>query len=169
MDKIFPVRKHPRLNNFDYSSAGAYFVTICTDKRVCILSDIVQATNESTRVNFICQLTKYGTIAKDQLLLLKSRYPFIEIDKFVIMPNHIHVVFIFQRKSDEIEARASLTDIICTYKSITTRLCKKAGLSKKMFQTSFYEHIIRNHDDYEEIVRYIENNPLNWHYDELYT
>ena len=60
-------------------------------------------------------------------------------------------------------------DIICAYKSLTARECKKIGFDDKLFQKSFYEHIIRDRKDYEEITRYIYENPMRWYYDELYT
>ena len=62
----------------------------------------------------------------------------------------------------------TITDIVCAYKSLTTRECKKNGVEGILFQTSFYEHIIRGREDYEEIVKYIYENPLRWYYDELY-
>ena len=65
--------------------------------------------------------------------------------------------------------RPTITDIVCAYKSLTTRVCKKNGFDGKLFQTSFYEHIIRCREDYEEIEKYIYENPIRWYYDELYT
>ena len=62
--------------------------------------------------------------------------------------------------------RPTITDIVCAYKSLTTRECKKNGFDGKLFQTSFYEHIIRGREDYEEIVKYIYENPIRWYYDE---
>ena len=59
-------------------------------------------------------------------------------------------------------------DAICAYKSLATRECKRIGLTEKLFQTSFYEHVIRDRDDYDEIVKYIHENPTRWYYDELY-
>ena len=59
-------------------------------------------------------------------------------------------------------------DIVCAYKSLTTRECKKNGFEGKMFQSSFYEHIIRGREDHMEIVKYIQENPIQWYYDELY-
>ena len=101
--KELPKRKHPRLDYYDYSSAGAYFVTICTQNRRCVLS------------------------------------------------------------------RPTIMDVTGAYKSLTTRECKKVGMSENLFRTSFYEHIIRGCEDYEEIAKYIHENPMRWYYDELYT
>jgi hypothetical protein len=62
----------------------------------------------------------------------------------------------------------TIMDVVCAYKSLTTRECKKNGFIDKLFQTSFYEHIIRNREDYDEIRRYIYENPIRWYFDELY-
>ena len=167
-EKELPKRKHPRLDNYDYSSAGAYFVTICTQNRRCVLSRIVGrglAPAETTAIEY----TYLGEIAEKQLFLLADRYPYLTIDQYVIMPNHIHAILILNGETAGASPRPTLTDIVCTYKSLTTRECKKSGFREKLFQTSFYEHIIRGRDDYEEIVKYIYENPIRWCYDELYT
>ena len=165
MNNDLPKRKHPRLDTFDYSSAGAYFVTICTQDRRCVLSDI---TTESSHSPANVKYTNYGFLAEQQLLTLKERFPFLDIYNYVIMPNHIHIVFVFHRQSGESDVKEALTDVICAYKSLTAKACREMGFSGKLFQTSFYEHIIRNYDEYKEIAEYIENNPINWYYDELY-
>lgn len=98
MEKNLPKRKHPRLKSFDYSMPGAYFITICTQNKRCLLSNIVKEVHLSadlksdhhqTAEN---QYTIYGEIAKEQLFLLEKRYPSVKIDRYVIMPNHIHVI-----------------------------------------------------------------------------
>ena len=169
MDKAkeLPQRKHPRLDNYDYSSAGAYFVTICTQNRRCVLSRIVGrglAPAEASGMEY----TSFGKIAEQQLLSLKDRYAYLSVDQYVIMPNHIHVVLILESEAAGASPRPTITDIVCAYKSLTTRECKKNGFNGKLFQTSFYEHIIRGREDYEEIVKYIYENPIRWYYDELY-
>ena len=64
--------------------------------------------------------------------------------------------------------RPTIMDVVCAYKSLTSIQCKKNGFSTKIFQTSFYEHVIRDRRDYDEIVKYIDENPMRWYYDELY-
>ena len=163
-----PKRKHTRLDNYDYSSAGAYFVTICTQNRQCVLSCIVGrglAPAETTELEY----TLFGEIAEKQLFLLEDRFPYLAVDKYVIMPNHIHAIMILNGEAAGASPRPTITDIVCAYKSLTTKECKKNGLGEKLFQTSFYEHIIRGRVDYEEIAKYIYENPIHWCYDELYT
>jgi len=88
-----PERKQIRLQNYDYSSPGAYYVTLCTEKRRKVLSDIIVGQGLAPAET---RLSHYGKIAEEQLLLLQKRYDFIKIDKFVIMPDHIHAIVIFK-------------------------------------------------------------------------
>ena len=159
-----PERKHSRLKGYDYGAAGGYFVTICTQNRQCLLSRIVGRGLAPAEI----QYTRYGQIARDQLLLLEQRYPSLKIDQYVIMPNHIHIIFIL-RDAAGASPRPTITDVVCAYKSLTTRECKKVRPIDKLFQTSFYEHVIRGRKDHDEIVEYIINNPKRWELDHLYT
>ena len=163
MEKCLPERKHTRLRDYDYGTAGAYFVTICTQNRRCLLSRIVGRGLAPAEI----QYTQYGQIARNQLLLLERRYPALKIDSYVIMPNHIHAILILE--DAEAGRNRTLSDVICAYKSLTTRECKKVRPIDKLFQTSFYEHVIRGRKDYDEIVEYITNNPKQWELDSLYS
>ncbi len=167
-NKKIPKRKHPRLNNYDYSSAGAYFITICTQNRQCILSHTVGRGLAPAETNKL-KYTLFGEIAEKQLLLLENRYSYLSIGEYIIMPNHIHAILILNSETAGASPRPTVTDIICAYKSLTTKECKNNGFKGTLFQTSFYEHIIRNRDDYNESVKYIRENPMRWYYDELYT
>ena len=192
-EKELPKRKHPRLENYDYSSAGAYFVTICTQNRRCVLSRIV-GRGLAPAITSGIEYTLFGKIAEEQLLLFEKRYPCLTVEQYSIMPNHIHAILILANEAagasprptimDIVCAHKSLTtrenvaagasprptimDIVCAYKSLTTRECKKNGFDGKLFQTSFYEHIIRGQEDYDEIAKYIYENPMQWYCDELY-
>ncbi len=157
-------RKHPRLDNYDYSSAGGYFVTICTQDRRWALSRLVGRGLAPAEKEYL-ELTQIGEIAEQQILLLEKMYPFLKVDRYVIMPNHIHVIFILKNQAAGASPRPTVMDIVCAYKSLTTRECRKIGFKDKLFQTSFYEHIIRNRDDYDEIAKYIYENPIRWYYD----
>ena len=160
-----PKRKHPRLDNYDYSSAGLYFITICAHNRKCIFSRIVTSVeNDNIKIAY----KPFGKIAENQLLSLKNRYPSLKIYAYVIMPNHIHLIINPAFGTAGASPRPTVMDIICTYKSLTTRECKKAYMTDKVFQTSFYEHIIRSKEEYEETLKYIYDNPDHWIYDPLY-
>lgn len=179
-----PRRKHPRLKDYDYSQNGYYYVTINTEKKLPILSTVGRGLAPASRglapAVPAVELTKIGKIAEEQLMALEERYRYVKIDKYVIMPTHIHVIIILENQALEgggtagaspIKAGASprptLTDIICSYKSLTTRLSNAADNipGRKIFQTSFYEHIIRSETDYQEIWQYIDSNPSKWNFD----
>ena len=101
---------------------------------------------------------------------LEKRYGNIHICEYVIMPNHIHFILMINKVAAGASPCPTVSDIICTYKSLTTRLCKQKGYSgNKLFQTSFYDHIIRDDEDYNTKAQYIDTNPLTWERDELYT
>ena len=158
-------RKHPRLDHYDYSTAGAYFVTICTQNRRCLLFHVVGRGLAPAA----WELTEYGKIAEEQLLLIEKRYPSIKIDKYVIMPNHIHFILVIANEAAGASPRPTVMDVVCAYKSLTTRKCKEVKLIDKLFQTSFHEHILRGREDYKETVKYICENPMRWYYDELFS
>ena len=164
MENPLPKRKHPRLDHYDYSTPGAYFITICTQDRRCLLSTIVGRGLAPAEI----QYTVFGEIARKQLFLLEERYPNLYIDRFVIMPNHIHTILLLEQAAGA-SPRPTITDIVCAYKSLTTRECKKAQPIDKLFQASFYEHVIRGQSDYDEITEYIANNPKQWELDKLYS
>ena len=84
------------------------------------------------------------------------------------MPNHIHAILRLTETAGA-SPRPTVTDIICAYKSLTTRACKEIAPIGKLFQISFYDHVIRNQKDYLEISEYILNNPKQWELDKLYT
>ena len=95
MENNFQKRKHPRLDHYDYSTGGAYFITICTQNRRCLLSRIVGRGLAPAEI----QYTAYGRIAQEQLLILEQRYPSLKVNQYVIMPNHIHAILLLGETS----------------------------------------------------------------------
>lgn len=172
----YPSRKHPRLKNYDYSSNGYYFVTVCSENMSCVFSSINRnagdelAPNDREYADTVVSLSDVGLIAEQQLFDLENRFGFVKIDKYVIMPNHIHAIIILDGQTAGASPRPTLTDIICAYKSLTTRICNKMQnqLGRKLFQTSFYEEIIRDENAYQRIWEYIAENSRKWHNDEYY-
>ena len=155
-----PKRKSKRLKGFDYSTEGYYFVTICTHKHKLIFSKIVGqglAPAENT-------LTPFGKIAEAQLLALEHRFSCVQIHKYVIMPNHIHAIIVLTSESKE-KPSVSLSDIVCVFKSMTTRLCHQQQNTGQIFQASFHDHIIRGEQNYLNIWQYIDSNPNKWEKD----
>ena len=165
IDSKLPKRKPTRWSEIDYSTAGLYFITICTHQRKQTLSTVV---GEGLAPPVI-ELTPYGEIAEQQLSLLKARFPSVDIDTYIIMPNHIHLILhLTNSAAGGASPSPTVSDIICAFKSLTTRLCKQKYNEKKIFQRSFYDHVIRNEHEYAEISKYIAKNPQTWREDSLY-
>lgn len=161
-------RKHPRLKTFDYSQDGCYFVTICTENKLPLLSRVNQS--QSPIEDAIISLTAFGYIVENEILALPERYPYAVIDKYVIMPTHLHAIIRFERNMETSSIRPTLMDMICTFKSLTTRACNQSDRTarQKLWQTSFYEKTIRDDKSYSIIWDYIESNPHKWEKDEYY-
>jgi REP element-mobilizing transposase RayT len=177
MENKLPKRKSTRLKDFDYSSAGAYFVTICVRERKQLLSEIVKTnfTGVNETINsavgeglappeFKTQLKPCGKIAEEQLLLLETRYENVTIEDYVIMPDHIHAVIFLHEKAGGASPSPTLDDVVCAFKSLTSRACKQQYGIEKIFQRSSAEHIVRDMKDYEIRRKYIYENPMRWYY-----
>ena len=176
-DKDLPKRKSTRLKNFDYSSVGTYFVTICIRDRMQILSEIVRtdltSADETIGIavgeglappEFMVKLKPCGEIVKEQLQLIETRFPSVTVEDYVIMPDHIHAVIFLHGKAGGASPSPTLDDVICAFKSLTSRSCKQKYGIEKMFQRSSAEHIVRDRDDYETRRKYIYENPKRWYY-----
>ena len=168
MGEKLPQRKHTRLKSYDYSRPGAYFVTVCTHNRRCILSKITGYQQNYPNKAEIT-LLPYGIIAAQQLFALEKRYPYVKLDSYVIMPNHIHAIVRIKSTIEEYADKKDLFDIIGAYKSLTARACNSLYPIDNLFQVSLYDHVIRNSDDYHRIREYIYNNPHTWLLDEMYS
>ena len=163
-----PRRKQNRLANYDYSAPGAYFVTICTHEKQCILSRI--AVGEGLAPPVVA-LTAIGSIVRAQLSELSNRYPTLTLDHSVIMPNHVHLLItLHQTEAGTGGASPSPTimDAVRVLKSLSTRLSRPYLSDSPLWQRSFYEHVIRNERDYLEIWNYIDGNPGRWVEDRFY-
>ena len=151
-----PKRKPNRLSDYDYSQNGAYFVTICTQDRKPILSQIVGDGFPVPK--------PAGMIAEKMIAQIPEKYPSVTVDKFVIMPNHIHFLLRFDRDNGTGNPSPTLGTVIGWYKYQVTKLVngRMNIQGEKLFQRSYYDHVIRNQKDYDEIGQYIENNPRKW-------
>ena len=155
----FPKRKPTRLERYDYSTQGYYFVTICTHNRIKILSKIVVGQGLAPAEKIAkAQLTIYGEIVNQQLLNLQNRYKNVIVDKFVIMPDHIHLIIKLKQAAGASPC-PTLSDVVCTFKSLVTQECHSFAPKLQIWQNSFYDHIIRGEEDYAELWKYIDNNP----------
>ena len=175
IEKKLPDRKHPWLDNYDYSSAGAYFVTICIKDRKRILSDIINPVGVGAFDDPLTpqiQLTEIGKIT-EKYLLSSENIPGVKIDRYVVMPDHIHaIIFLYpdeyaSRKDGSSRAPTPTNEMLPHIVSAFKRFCNKE-IGNNIFQRGYIEHIIRDRDDYETRAKYIYENPIRWYYDELY-
>ena len=138
-----------RIKDYDYSKEGHYYITICIRNRENILGTI-----ENNKM----VLNEFGVIVENDLLNISNKFKNTEINVYAIMPNHLH--FILEIKEGN---EIALGNIIRYFKGRTTSKIKR----KKMWQSDYYEHVIRNEKDYYEKYQYIINNPYNWKGNEI--
>ena len=156
-----PKRKPTRLKDFDYSKNGYYFITICTHNRKNILSNIV---GEGLCALPSIKLTQIGAETEKSIKYINENCEGVAITKYVIMPNHIHLIVSLNQAGGHGDPPLQVPVVIGKIKSFTTH---KFG--KTLFQRSFHDHVIRNETDYLEIWQYIDQNPAKWKDDEFYT
>lgn len=147
-------RKQIRLKTYNYSQNGYYFITICTKDR----NELLCNKNAKLKQDNTFELSETGRIVDDSIKNIEEIYTDVKTDYYVIMPNHIHLLLSIKNSSD-----ISISRIIKQTKGLVT---KRIGSS--IWQKSFYDHVIRNEQDYYEIVRYIQMNPLKWENDKYY-
>ena len=118
-------------------------------------------------------LTNFGEIANKHLINMSNFYQNIKIEKYVVMPNHFHAIITISRA--DMESAPTVSEIVQAFKRYSTveyvKMVKDGKLppfDKQIWQRSFYDHVIRNRDDYNEIYKYIYENPMKWQFDQLY-
>lgn len=157
-------RKRNRLKEYDYSNAGFYFVTICVNDRNDYFGKIY-----GTK----CVLNEFGKTIKQILENIPVLYPYVTIDYYVIMPNHIHIIIIIDPSNVNVVTGRdlsltekpklkikSLSEIIGAFKTMSSKELHKNGLKDFKWQRSFYDRVIRNEKELYFIRQYIEQNPL---------
>ena len=169
-----PARRPNRLPNFDYSQAGYYFVTVCTQNRAFLFWNPVSAPPSHCSgpcvgadiIRPLCCLSPLGLIVEDAIRQIPSHYPNADLMKYVVMPNHIHLILALSETGGRMISAPtkSLSAIVGSMKRYTS---KAAGFP--LWQKSFHDHIIRSEADYLRIWRYMDTNPLKWELDRYYT
>ena len=172
-------RRSLRLNGYDYAQAGAYFITICTQDRACLFGQVIDGA---------MRLNDAGELATGLWQDMPVRFAGLDIDAFVVMPNHIHGILVLSdsavtvvaplvgaRDKDRAATRAAPTigDIVAAFKSSFTveyiRGAKNGRwpvFNRRVWQRNYYEHIIRDEPELTRVRRYIEENPLRWEFDQ---
>ena len=150
-------RKRIRLENYDYSSDGAYFVTVCVIRKDISLWKNVAA--NCVRQNITHELSDIGKLVDNEIQKVETIYDSITVDKYCIMPDHIHMILLIDTKW-RTQFAPTISRVIKQFKGAIT---KKLGFS--IWQKSFNDEIIRNEKAYLEIWRYIDENPVKYLYE----
>lgn len=161
-----PKRKRIRLENYDYSQNNAYFVTICTHGRQRLFG---YAAVSPVGAHPCVRPSAAGEMVEKWINKTAEKFPEYIIEPYIIMPDHIHLIIIICGAAGG-HAGPPLQDVIRWFKTQTTNEYirgVKSGIyppyNKKIWQRSFYDHIIRNSSDMTETVKYIYDNPLKWY------
>ncbi|MBQ9113265.1 MAG: transposase [Clostridia bacterium] len=162
MEKELRERKKNRLDNYDYSRPGAYFLTLCTEGRRNYFWDKVGATIGRPQD---VVLSSKGKIVDEAIKNIPRIYPAVTVDYYVIMPNHIHILL--TNHADEFGRPMVAPTVDRMMQQMKGYVTKQIGRS--IWQKLFFDHVIRNRQDYDEHVKYIHENPARWYYDELYS
>jgi putative transposase len=141
-------RRSIRLQNYDYTECGQYFVTICIQNRECLLGVISQG---------IFSASDSGKIVQRALKALQQNHPEITIESWIVMPNHVHFILEIYQQSN-----VALGELVRQFKYDTTKQINKSRNSPgiKVWQRNYYEHIIRTDRAYQIIKNYIHQNPI---------
>ena len=185
-------RRSIRLRGYDYSGPGAYFVTICTERRRCLFGDIADGE---------MRLNEYGRLVSECWHDLPRHYGCVQSDAFVVMPNHVHgIVMLTDDRDPEVRSgsqptslthtlttdpgvgaglqparprpaprkRHGLPEIVRGFKTFSSRRINEARNTQgtRLWQRSYYERVVRNEDELQRIREYIVHNPLGWATDE---
>ena len=188
-------RRSIRLQGYDYTRCGAYFITICTKHNVTMFGEVVEG---------VMRLNECGNIAQRLWYTLPKRFPGVELDAFVVMPNHIHAILvhthnesiiysassnnttstdkeshiptqsipdttnIFHAYRKDPRRRQHLSEMIRTFKAVTSYTVRRNGMPDFAWKHDYFERIIRNEQELERIRHYIVNNPAKWQDDSLH-
>lgn len=151
-------RKRNRLEGYDYSQPGYYFVTICTKNRAHILGSIVVGAD--VLIGLRVALSEIGHAVRDVILTIPS------VDQHVIMPNHLHLIFHLPEPANgPMSTSAPTTPVLALVRYLKRSVTISCGFS--IWQTSYYDHIIRDETEYLRICEYIKTNPAKWQ-DDIY-
>lgn len=188
-------RRSIRLKGYDYSQAGAYFVTICTYDRECLFGEIVEMSGEyqgECQKSGECHsplremvVNDLGRIVAAEWIRSAEIRAEIELGEFVVMPNHFHGIVLITddiRRGDRLVAltpvsstipgpqQKSIGALLAGFKSAVTKRINEIRISPSLpvWQRNYHEHVIRNEADYDRIAEYVATNPQRWIEDKLH-
>jgi putative transposase len=173
-----------RLKGYDYTRAGAYFVTVCTQDKTCLFGDVLDGC--------MC-LNDAGRMLAVLWNDIPARFADVELDTFVVMPNHVHGIIVLPVAADRAATRAAptagkavpndagaafvvapaLSDVVAAFKSATTvhyirgvKTKARPAFRQRLWQRNYYERVVRDEKELDRIRRYIDENPARWALDD---
>jgi len=164
-------RRSVRLRGYDYSRAGAYFITMCAKNRHCLFGTITEGT---------MVLNDAGRAATDCWLQIPDHFPHVELDEWVVMPNHIHGIVIIVGANHELNVQANnysplqygttptIGSMVRGFKIGVTKWYRQRSIPSTIWQRNYWDHIIRNESELNRIRQYILDNPMQWERDSLH-
>lgn len=156
-----PVRKRNRLEKYDYSSAGLYFITICTKDKEKIFGNIVDRIEPEPPIMYLSDMGKII----DQQIRSINQVPFVHVETYVVMPNHVHMILRVDDHNQQQGSRAN--ELIPSTIGGFKRICAKR-IGRDVFQRSYHDNVIRTKRRFDLIWNYIEDNPRRWKEDRFY-
>ena len=161
MPKIHQNRRSIRLPDYDYTTPGAYLVNICTQNRECLFGEIVDS-----KIVY----NDLGRLVVKAWIWLAEQYPYVELDEFIVMPNHLHGILVLSdycrgsSRTAPTAKRKPLGRIVGAFKTVST---KRVNLFRqtpgtRLWQRGYYEHVVRNTEELSRIREYIVTNPARW-------
>ncbi|MBD2057663.1 transposase [Oculatella sp. FACHB-28] len=163
-------RRSIRLKGYDYTSAGMYFITICTYQRECLFGEIVDGE---------MQLNELGQVVAGVYLWLATQYSYVHLNAWIVMPNHLHGILVLtddprrgvsrNAPTEDATTRKSLGRLVGAFKTVSTKRINliRDTSGSVVWQRNYYEHIIRNEKSLHDIRRYVHHNPISWQQDQL--
>ncbi|NIS78648.1 MAG: transposase [Anaerolineales bacterium] len=160
-------RRSNRLKGYDYTQPGAYFVTVCTVDHRNIFGEIMGGD---------IHLNVFGRIVRVCWLWLSNHYKYVELDQWILMPNHIHgILTVSGRRGGSRTAptnppRKPLGRLIGAFKTVSSKWINEIRASPgiPLWQRNYYDRVIRNQGELDRIRQYIDDNPQNWELDKYY-
>jgi putative transposase len=177
-------RRSIRLSHYDYAQPGGYFITICTQNRVCLFGEIVQG---------VMVLNDAGIMVEKCWHEIPQHFPQVTLDEYAIMPNHFHGIMVINYdivgannyspggsttsvgannysplRENKHGTSKTIGSIIRGFKIGVTKWCRQKSTDFVVWQRNYYERVIRDDNELNQIRQYVANNPVNWEMDENY-
>ena len=151
-------RKPNRIPDFNYSQNYAYFITICAENRHCLFGAVLDGgQGQAPQI----RLSAEGEIVDRSIREIPCHYPSVNLENYVIMPNHIHLLL--RLENNPAENPVSISRVVQQFKGYVSK-----QIGRSVWQKLYYDHVIRDQEDFAVKWRYIENNPYRWLEDKYY-